>query len=392
MKIRNLFNIAIPSLLTIFCSCETFLPDPGEQNKENIQIVASSLVSCGDTIGVRLAYTESFNDKVTEVYTDRSMLLRALMFPDTTKYPLDKELMKKYYDELLLRVGKVEITTGSGERLPMEFNPKSCYFECPHKFIPGERLELSANVSSREGKSLNIHSTTTVPGWKPEAELIDCVRLYRKTEEREDLALREFTNDSVYQLKILLKDSSPDLHCYRIKVQGVSYNYEGDSSLINISSNLFAPPVVTYMPDNYVSWTDAFFTSDPLLYDANISRPFGAWQAFTTDVFTNRQFKGGSYVLTVQTRYPYTSYNSMNKRRFLQVQLEPISVDLMNYLSSLYKIRTLTNDYFSEPASLASNISGGVGVFGSIGEPLTIRYWFPGEEDPNYPAAESQRK
>lgn len=386
MNIRLLSNIAIMLILCMISSCETNLPDPSEQNKDGIQVVASGLVAKGNKVSVRLAYTEQFTDKVTEVYADRSMLLRALMFPDTARYTQDKYLMKKYYDELLLRVGKVELVTGTGERKAMEFNPETFNFECDHKAAPGERLELSANLTSREGKPLTLHSTTVVPGWKPEAELIEAIKLYREGEEREDLNLREMTNDSVYQLKILLKDVSPDMHCYRIKVQGVSYQYEGDSTIIwGLGGSWGSKPIISYMPDDYISWTDAFFTNDPLLYDASIKKSFGAWQAYTTDLFTNKTFKNGSYLLTLQSRYPYTSSGNFNKRRFIQVQLEPISFDLMNYLSSLYRIRTASSDYFSEPQSLASNITGGVGIFGSIGEPLILRYWFPGEKDPDYP-------
>ncbi|MDE7153375.1 MAG: DUF4249 domain-containing protein [Muribaculaceae bacterium] len=385
MKTQIIFNIAATLILCMATSCETFLPDPATQAKDDIQVVASSLVTTGDTVSVRLAYTENFTDKITEVYYDRNMMLRALMFPDTTRHSTDKYLMKKYYDELLLRVGKVELVTGTGERKEMKFNPSTFNFECAHKPTPGERLELSANISSRTGKSLSLHSSTVVPGWKPEAEIIEATRLYREGEEREDLGLREMTNDSVYQLKILLKDKSRDTHCYRIKVQGVSYQYEGDSSSWNISSSLWAPPIIVYMPDDYVTWTEAFFTTDPLLYDANLKKSFGAWHAYTTDLFTNKQFKNGSYLLTVQSRYPYTSPGEFNKRRYIQVQLEPISFDLMNYLSTLYRVRIAETGYFSEPQSLASNINGGVGIFGSIGEPLVLRYWFPGEEDPNYP-------
>lgn len=372
-------------LVYLLCSCETHLPDPADQNPDDVQIAASSLVTTGDTVALRLAYTESFYDKVSEIYSDRSMLLRALMFPDTSRFQTDKYLMKKYYDELLLKVGKVELTTGTGERKRMEFNPETYDFECGHSVTPGERLEFSATLTSRKGKMLEVGSSTVVPGWKPDAEIVQATRRYKERQNREDLNLSEYSSDSVYELKILLKDPSPDLHCYKIKVRGVSYHYEGDSFMIDLGAPFNPRPYISTVKYDIVRWTDAFFTNDPLLYDAAITHSFGAWQPYTTDVFANRQFANGSYLLTVEARYPYTAEDDFIHRRFIEVQLLPISLDLMNYLTSLYRVRTAVDDYFSEPMSLSSNIKGGVGIFGSIGEPLTLRYWFPGEEDPDYP-------
>ncbi len=388
MNTRSILYYAATLVLTVVSSCEVHLPMPSSEEKDGINVVASSLIIPGQNVALRLAYTEDINDNLSEVYDDRNMLLRALMFPDTTAYSRDTYLMKKYYDELLLRVGEVEVTNQQGEVYPLVFNPETFNFESDHKAVAGERLQFSATLSSRKGKSLNVNSSTVVPGWKPEAKILEATRRYRATEEREDLSLIEMANDSVYELKILINDDSPDLHCYHIRVRGISYNYQGDSGgKIPIGGSLDNPiydePLI---PLDLVWWTDAFFTNDPLLYDSSITSMFGAWQAYTTDVFTNRQFNNGSYVLTVQARYPYTSVYGGDKRRFMEVQLQPITVDLMNYLSSLYRIRVSDNsDYFSEPKSLSSNINGGVGIFGAMGEPLVLRYWFPGEEDPNYP-------
>lgn len=159
------------------------------------------------------------------------------------------------------------------------------------------------------------------------------------------------------------------MHCYRIKVQGISY------------SHLNFRPEPYYEP-GIVKWCDAFFSNDPLLYDSAITGTFGPWQAYTTDVFTNTQFDAGEYDMTVQSRF----YNHSSLfRRCIKITLQPISTSLANYLSSLYRIRSFKESYFSEPSTLSTNVEGGVGVLGAIGLPVSRYYWFPGEEDPNYP-------
>ena len=135
---------------------------------------------------------------------------------------------------------------------------------------------------------------------------------------------------------------------------------------------------------DHVSPISVFHTADGLLVDPAIDKSFGPWPAYVTDVFSDKSFYGDEYVVEVSSRMKYPGDNIRNGRYF-DIELQPINRELMEYLSVLYRLRVATDSYFSEPVSLPSNIEGGVGVFGAIGQSAKIRYWLPGEENPAVP-------
>lgn len=366
-------------LLAAVASCETTLPVPDNQTSGDASVVITSLASAGESLKVRLARTEAIGEPHKEVYEDRQLLLRALMFPDTTykSYPDDSLLMKKYRDELVLPHSLVTLTTSSGQEVPLEYNGATLNYECGYRPQPGERLTIKAECQSDTNKMLThmphiCTATVDVPDWKPEFEIVSAEMVYKKALTRDDLHLVEALPDSVIDFKLRIVDPSPQLHAYRIKVQGCLYHYsQGTSDILDI---------------DFVKWIDAFFSNDPLLYDAGITDIFGPWQPYTTDVFTNRAFDDGEYYLNVQSRFNgHTGASSNGYHRAIKITLQPIAPSLANYLTSLYRLRTATPTYFSEPTSLQSNVDGGVGIFGAIGKTTSRIYWFPGEEDPNYP-------
>ncbi|MBP3590571.1 MAG: DUF4249 family protein, partial [Muribaculaceae bacterium] len=130
-------------------------------------------------------------------------------------------------------------------------------------------------------------------------------------------------------------------------------------------------------------------SKDPLFYDPAITKSFGPWPAYTTDVFSDAYFPNGEYIVELNSRiFPAPSESSNSSGRYVEIELEPINRELMEYLSVLYRLRVATDSYFSEPVSLPSNIEGGVGVFGAVGKSAKVRYWFPGEENPAVPPIE----
>ncbi len=360
--------IILPLIAYLLCACEVDLPISDNQASGDASYIITSLVSVGENVNLRLARTESINEDRYEVYDNTEMLWRVLMFPDTTYYyyPEDKQLMQKYKETLVSRKSDVYLITSSGE-IPMIYNDTTLNYECDYRPLPGEKLSVKAKCRSNEDTTSSqltneCYASVVVPDWQPEFEIISANKIYKQSLMRDDLGIEEVTADSVVEFKIKIIDRSTDIHCYRIKVQGISYMdipYENNT--------------VT----EYIRWCDAFFSSDPLLYDSAITGSFGPWQAYTTDVFTNSTFVSGEYDLIVQSRFFRYSTSGY---RAIKITLQPISTSLANYLSTLYRIRSFTPSYFSEPASLSSNIDNGVGVFGAIGQSVSRIYFFPGEE------------
>lgn len=357
----------------ILWSCQVELPVPDNQTSGDASYVLTSVVSAGENVKVRLARTEAIGESHYEYYDNKEMLWRVLMFPDTSYYyyPEDRNIMVKYQEELVSGTSDVSLITASGE-VPMTYNSATLDYECDYKPAPGEKLTVKAMCRNNNASvaSDGVHecsASLTVPDWQPEFEIVSARTIAKPSLMRDDLGIIEQTADSVVEFKIKIIDRSPDIHCYRIKVQGFKYLYSNSDE--------------TGSDNSLIVWCDAFFSSDPLLYDSAITGSFGPWQANTTDVFTNAGFITGDYDLTVQSRF----FNKSPLHRAIKITLQPISPSLSNYLSALYRVRCFKPTYFSEPTTLSTNIDGGVGIFGAIGQTTSRMYWFPGEEDPNYP-------
>lgn len=358
--------------MSALSGCEVELGSPQDITTGQSDYSLTALAVAGDSLKVRLALTESLTEDKYEPYEDASVRLRMLMFPDFERYPLDSIIMEKYRTILTDIQADVTAVTGSGDSIKLAFNAATLNYECGYRPKPGERIEVMATIpdSTRVDSLFTVKSNVTVPDWQPQVEIVNYRRVYKEMTEREDLLIQEsygLYTDSVVELTMHIHDTSSDTHCYRLKAMGVGYHYsyilEGEE-----------------LPET-IYWTSAFFSDDPMLYDSQITDMFGPWQAHTTDVFSNRQFKNDAYI-TVQVRYPS---KVRNLYRYIQIELQPITSPLMNYLSSLYRMRVAKQSYYSDYSTLPSNIEGGVGIFGGVGKSTKCRIWLDGDPDPNYP-------
>lgn len=351
--------------------CEVNLGDPEDGTAGNSECSLTALAVVGDSLKVRLAFTENLSDPKFEPYEDMSVRLRMLMFPDFFQFPLDSMTMVKYRTLLTRTRADVTAITGSGQTVQLTFNKATLNYECGYRPKSGERISVTATIpeSIHPTGSLTVKSNVTIPDWIPQVEIMSYNKKYKERDVREDLSIKEsyWYVDSVLEVTMHVHDASSDTHCYRLKASGVGYNYS------HFSEGEEFPA--------FILRSSAFFSDDPLLYDSQITDKFGPWQAYTTDIFSNRQFKNDAFI-TVQVRYPR---KVKDMHRFVQIELQPITVSFSNYLSSLYRMRVAEKSYYSDYTTLPSNIEGGVGIFGGMGKSTKLRIWLDGVPDPNYP-------
>ena len=107
-----------------------------------------------------------------------------------------------------------------------------------------------------------------------------------------------------------------------------------------------------------------------------------------TDVFTDENFFEDKYVIEVTSRIADVRGDCVNYGRYFEIELQPITRNLMEYISAIYRLRIKEDSYFSQPTSISSNIEGGTGIFGAIGKSKKIRYFLPGEENSSIPPVE----
>lgn len=370
------------ALALLSTGCEVSLPTIEDMTTRENECTLTALALAGDSLKVRVAYTETLNEDHYESVSERSVRLRMLMFPEyTTYYKPDSTIMEKYRKYLIDTKAEVSARTGTGGQINLIFNPTTLNYECGYKPAPGEKISIMATMPSRDGAStLTASSTVTVPDWQPQFEIVNVKYLYKPREKREDYDdMYESVNfaDSVAEITIHIRDNSSKVNCYRLNAFGVLYYRE---HVHHYASGWDVNEKAE------VKWNCAFYSDDPLLYDSRKTEQFGPWQAYTTDVFSNMQFKNDAYV-TFQVRYPQISnYRKDCYHRFIQIELQPITSQLMDYLSTIYRLRVAdTQSYFSEYSTLPDNIDGGVGIFGGIGKSKKLRIWLDGTPDPDYP-------
>lgn len=378
---KGLIYFILVLFSSLLWSCEVQLPFPEKSINHDNAVSINALVIAGDSVMARMAWTEDLGDDMYEVIPDKPTLWRILKFVNPTLFPEDTIYNYKYKTELIIRDASMHLINSAGDSIPMIYNDSTMNYESDYRALPGETLTLTGSVTKLfPGKADSIHTYTassriTVPDWTPDFEIIDCQKYYRGYEDREEIPLSERTTvvDSVATFRILIKEpANSPRHTYRIKVLGIGVNHEVNRHYI-------------------ICWANAFYSTDPLLYDAALENKFAPWQPYTTDIFTNESFYNGQYTLTVSSRF-FVRYHRegyyignnykeavYNDRRF-EIELEAIGDELANYLTTIYRYRLDTDSYFSEPISLPNNIAGGVGIFGAIGNRKTVKYRFPGEE------------
>lgn len=107
---------------------------------------------------------------------------------------------------------------------------------------------------------------------------------------------------------------------------------------------------------------DLFTSSDMLFQDNNISTAHNGWPAHFSTIFDDAICNGQSYTFTVETRQRQYSKD----RPFVVIELQHISEDFYKYLKALEIYNLSANDIYAEPQYIPSNITNGIGIFGSL--------------------------
>ncbi len=378
----------ISTIIIILCalwSCEVdiFPPEMGDNNS----ITVTALAVDGEPLNVRLSWTEKIDSALSAPYSDSYVMWRVLNMLDTNKYVIpgsestlyyqeDSTLFEDYYKKNVVTDAKV-VANVNGQDFEMIYNPSTLNYEYNDYIAKaGDHIKITANASKFFHDQDNF-LPTEASGWIdiptniPDVEIIKTDKMYKECEKYQPLGNVESAVDSVVVFTLRLKSGNPGINCFRLKVSSILAIYNNDGQKNNIL------PITTYS------------TVDNLLYDSTIDKAFGPWPAYLTDVFTDESFHNGEYIIDISSRVNNNRVSSggqpLNCIRYYEIELQPITPMLMNYLSVLYRLRIAMPSYFSSSSSLPSNIEGGVGIFGAIGKSKKIRYFFPGEENNDIP-------
>ncbi|MGM9828603.1 MAG: DUF4249 domain-containing protein [Muribaculaceae bacterium] len=260
------------------------------------------------------------------------------------------------YDTLaVIDNAEVMLTVNGGSPIQLMYNPQKHHYQS--NYFPKEGDEVSLEVSVPD--SINYipvkASTTVLPA--PEFEVLSHVSLYSPVDKGLIDPNKPYdiqADDTVMEITLKLKDNPREHNFYRLRVRSISDNWQTDSvkapdgTLIRVDSTYWA-----YM-------TDIFTSSDILFLDYNIPNAFGGWQANFNYMFDDYLFRNGEYTVTLQSRQRIAD----NAR--VVVEYYSVTRDLYSYICSVLQYRTHTEDIFSNPIGIHTNIENGYGIFGSM--------------------------
>ena len=102
-------------------------------------------------------------------------------------------------------------------------------------------------------------------------------------------------------------------------------------------------------------------------------RGFSAWASKFSNVFDDRQFKNGEYVVEIETRL------LKGEDRKLRVELQSLTSDYYHYLKSFELYRITSDDDFAENIYIHSNVANGLGIVAGINSDVHMMDITPGK-------------
>ena len=307
---------AVAILMFLTPSCEEIIEFKGEKTEP--KIVLYSMLNPDDTISVSLAkshavfdvrYTpQQITDAVVRVYRDGALI------------------------ETLTYVPPVPCVNCP----PMEH---SKYVSTGIKPLPGSTYRIEAEVPGLKP----VSAETSLP------VLVPVLSIDTTTDNEEEY-------NTFLVTKVNFADPGATENYYRISVTRLEGYYNGDQSA---PYNPEIPVQVTMSDDSYAA------TADPIIAPEQEEDLFGIYSSNTYNVFSDELISGQEYDLTLKIsfyRKPDTTYYEFTH---FKIELHTITKDMYLYLRSYAAHMQTRDSFFSEPVLVYSNVTDGLGVFGS---------------------------
>ena len=160
-------------------------------------------------------------------------------------------------------------------------------------------------------------------------------------------------------------------HYYRLRVRS-ERDVHGISGHIGEDGN----PV--FEEKNYYAYQmqDVYFSNDEIFVDKRLSKGYGGWKPYFSNVFDDSLISTGGHTFTLDSpKMPRIIFGSMTSSSKSQntplppqvmIELQAISPELYHYLKSAELYRLTYNDAYAEPVQIYGNVEGGWGIFGAL--------------------------
>lgn len=328
-----LFSVAIAMSLA---SCEKILEFEGDQNPD---IAIYALATPGEPFSMMVSRSFTVNDNPSHVFTR------------VDKYK--EELDSLYQTQIAIKDAEAIITVNGSEKYTLTYNDTPPFnYTCDYRPKEGDKIEVSVKAPD-----YGEVSATTVMNEPRKIEVVSTEVVYSDNGDDGTKPLENpfeyYGVDSVMRITLRIHDPGGTHDFYRLKVRGLAerYQYTG------------------IYKDTYYTISDAFTSEDVIFVDNMLTKPYGGWKAGISNVFDDHLFNGQDYTFTVESRKRY------GEKPQVILELQTIPPDMYYFLKSYQQFRISTDDVYTNPIGLYSNVANGWGILGSLTYDRHIIYY-----------------
>ena len=389
MKFKYLLCILTAALLV---SCEkTF--SLNEIDNTSKSLVANAVVCKDSTLAVSISSSYGIQDAPVKVIRTFLQSYGSIDYGylepewaysrDVIRFDFDS--LGKASEEYKLYAypeAKVRISVNDKDDYNLVYNADRCMYESDYRPQEGDRIHLYAEgyVDSIRSEIEEITADITIPA-HPKVEVLGVRYEYKKQPGEWNGTDWQYLSgdiDTVAYVTLKLHDIPGAKSYYRLIVSTLSWYhlYRGDHwdwAPPNDSSNPFPSDdpndgwlegggFIEIPPWGPFVWhkNDIYRSEDVLFRDDRLVRGFSGWRARFSNVFDDRLFADGEYIVEVETPIMRGS------DRKLRVELQSLSGDYYQFWRSWMVYRITADDDFAESIYIHSNVNNGFGIIGAV--------------------------
>lgn len=262
-----------------------------------------------------------------------------------------RETLSYFSDSLVVRNANAILTVNGTERYKLSFVSDSLYYKCDYVPQSGDRLvlEVEATGFPTVTSQCSVKEPIALTG-------ISNYVYYNQAASREEHEWMKqwfdydtYGADSISTITFTFHDPIGEKNFYRLRVRSVGEYYS--------------------FGQKHYSVCDVFTSSDPVFNDRQLTKGYGSWEPYFSNVFDDAVFNGKDYTITVNSR------NRAENPCYTILELQSISQELYYFLKSMQLYRISTDDVYQTPIGLYSNVANGWGIVGTISCDRHIIYY-----------------
>ncbi|MBO7552549.1 MAG: DUF4249 family protein [Bacteroidaceae bacterium] len=354
MRIKNTIILLIIALMGT--SCERTLDfvagneDMGDLSIGAIAVTGSPLIVY---VNKAIAVDKAQLTEYIGIGEDR---IRYMQAGESIDYMQDS-----YFKKSAVKEAQVSAEVNGQQTYPLTFNESSYGYTCDYVPKEGDHIVVKATANGQE-----LRAETVVPS-KPEIEILNLEVLAENPYWEVDGYI--FRTDTIMRINCRINKQQGQ-HYYRLRVRSerdvIGWWHRSGEDGTEISGY------------NYIGYQmqDVYFSDDEIFVDKRLSKGFGGWKPYFSNVFDDSLINSGGYTFTVDSpkmrKKLFGAMTSTSNQEHgplppqVMIELQAISPELYHYLKSAELYRLTYNDAYAEPVQIYGNVKGGWGILGAL--------------------------